>query len=109
MKQMKLWMLAAILTICGMNCARAQVNYVERSWDATNKTVTATTKTLAEDDYTAISSSGEWGDMLPLSNGWYVVTNDVSYTAFNVMGTDVHLVISDGVTLTISHIKVETG
>ena len=102
-------MLTAILTICGLNSVRAQVNYVERSWDATSKTVTATTKTLNADDYTAISSSGEWGDMLPLYNGWYVVTENVSYTAFNVIGTDVHLVISDGVTLTIRHIKVETG
>ena len=105
MKQMKLWMLAAILTICGMNCARAQVNYVERSWDATNKVVTATTKPLNAGDYTAISSSGEW---LSLNDGWYVVTNDVAFTAFNVEGNDVHLVISDGATLTIRHIKVET-
>ena len=36
MRQMKQWMLASILTLCGVATAQAQdVSYVERSWDET--------------------------------------------------------------------------
>ena len=57
MKQMKLWMLAAILTICGTTTAQVQTSYdyFYRSWDATNKEVNTEIRTC--NSYTAINGS----------------------------------------------------
>ena len=109
MKQMKLWMLAALLTLCGVATAQAQgVSYVERSWDETNKQVVSTTRTCSS--YTAINgndtSDGGW---VGLYSGWYVVTGNSEYKAINVLGDDVHLIIPDGMTLNVTHIKLESG
>lgn len=105
MKQVRIWMLAAILVLCGTATVLAQVNYVERSWDETNKKVTETTKSRAVGEYTALSTSDANG-WIPLYSGWYVVTNDVSYKVLSVQG-DVHLIIADGKRLAVQHIKVE--
>lgn len=76
-------------------------NYVERSWDSTNKTVTEQTKTCTS--YTPINgtdtSDSGW---LGLYDGWYVVTGNSSYKTLNVLGSDVHLIIPDGVSLTVT-------
>ena len=112
MKQMKLWMLAAILTLCGAATAQAQTSYdyIERAWDSDSLKVTETIKTLNEGDYTAINgtdtSDNGW---IPLYNGWYVVTGNSAYKALSVEGTDVHLLIPDGMTLTVKHVKLESG
>ena len=69
MRQMKHWMLAAILTLCGTATAWAQdVSYVERSWDSENKTVVSTTKTLTSGSYTAINGN-EPENWVPLADG----------------------------------------
>ena len=109
---MKQWMLAAILTLCSATTALAQTSYdyIERAWDSENKVVTETTKTLNVGDYTAIngsdtSDSGWYG----LNNGWYVVTGNSEYKVLNVLGDDVHLIIPDGVTLTLTGgVKLES-
>lgn len=109
---MKLWMLAALLTLCGVATAQAQdVSYVERSWDETNKVVTSTTKTLNEGEYTLISGSNTSDEgWMPLYNGWYVVKSSyTNYKVLNVMGDDVHLVLCDGAKLTVLHVKLESG
>lgn len=83
------------------------VKYIERSWDATQKRVTETTKGCSS--YTAINGNdtSETG-WLPLNNGWYVVTGNSAYKTLKVMGNDVHLIIPDGVTLTVTGgVKVE--
>jgi len=111
MKQMKPWMMAAILTLCGTATALAQTsyNYIERAWDSDNKVVTETIKTLNEGDYSAINGSDTEG-WVGLNNGWYVVTGDSEYKVLNVVGDDVHLIIPDGVTLTLTGgVKLETG
>ena len=102
-------MLAALLTLCGVATAQAQdVSYVERSWDETNKQVVSTTRTCSS--YTAINgndtSDGGW---VGLYSGWYVVTGNSEYKAINVLGDDVHLIIPDGMTLNVTHIKLESG
>ena len=53
---MKLWILAALLTLCGVATAQAQdVSYIERAWDG--EKVTSETKTLKSGEYTLISGS----------------------------------------------------
>ena len=82
--------------------------YVERGWDAANKKVTETIKTCTS--YTPISGNDTSDEgWLPLNNGWYVVTGNSTYKALSVLGTDVHLIIPDGVTLYVNHVKLESG
>ena len=109
---MKQWMLAAILTLCGATTALAQTSYdyIERAWDSENKVVTETTKTLNVGDYTPINGSDTSDSgWLGLYNGWYVVTGNSEYKVLNVLGDDVHLIIPDGVTLTVTGgVKLES-
>ena len=109
---MKQWMLAAILTLCGATTAHAQqtsYDYIERAWDADNKTVTTEKRTCSS--YTVINgtdTSDETG-WIGLYSGWYVVTGNSNYKTLNVLGADVHLVIPDGMMLNVTHIKLEDG
>jgi len=103
MRQLKQWMIAAILTLCGTTTALAQTSYdyIERAWDADNKTVTTEKRTCSS--YTAINGSDTSDSgWLGLYSGWYVVTGNSEYKAVNVLGDDVHLIIPDGVTLTLN-------
>lgn len=107
---MKLWMLAAILTLCGTTGVWAQTSYdyFYRSWDATNKVVNTEIRTC--NSYTAINGSNTSdGGWVGLYSGWYVVTGNSEYKAINVLGDDVHLIIPDGMTLNVTHIKLESG
>lgn len=109
MKQLKFWM-AAILTLCGTMTAWAQTSYdyFYRSWDADNKTVTTETRTCSS--FTAINGSDTSDSgWLGLYNGWYVVTGNSEYKVLNVLGDDVHLLIPNGVTLTLTGgVKLES-
>ena len=104
-------MLAAILTLCGATGVWAQTsyNYFYRSWDATNKVVNTEIRTCSS--YTPINGSDTSDSgWLPLYNGWYVVTGNSNYKTLNVQGDDVHLIIPDKVTLTLTGgVKLETG
>ena len=83
------------------------VKYIERAWDDTNKKVTTETKTCSS--YTAINGNDD-EDWVGLYNGWYVVTGNSNYKTLNVQGDDVHLIIPDMVTLTLTGgVKLETG
>ena len=111
MKQMKLLMIAAILTLCGAMTAWAQTsyNYFYRSWDADKKEVKTEIRTCTS--YTAINGSDTSDSgWLGLYSGWYVVTGNSNYKTLNVLGDDVHLIIPDMVTLTLTGgVKLETG
>ena len=94
-------------------CALAQeawadsesVTFMVRSWDATNKQVVTTTDTqnatVLEGDH-----SDDWE---ALENGYYVAKGDVTYKVLNTSGNDVHLILTDGATITVQHVKLETG
>lgn len=87
-----------LLTAGATQCAMAQdYAYIERSWNGTE--VVTTEKVCS--DYTPINGTGEetW---LPLNNGWYVVTENSKYKSIVVQGTDVHLLIPDLKTLTLT-------
>ena len=111
MRQLKQWMIAAILTLCGTTGVWAQTSYdyFYRSWDATNKVVNTEIRTC--NSYTAINGSDTSDSgWLPLYNGWYVVTGNSNYKTLNVLGDDVHLIIPDMVTLTLTGgVKLEMG
>ena len=85
----------------GANEVAYGIRYVERAWDATEKRVTETVKVCSS--YLPINgndtSDGGW---IGLTNGWYVVTGNSAYKTLNVLGTDVHLILPDGVTLTVT-------
>ena len=101
MKENKQWMLAAILTLCGTTWAWAQssYDYFYRSWDAENQTVNTEIRTCSS--FTPINGTDTEG-WVGLYNGWYVVTDNSNYKTLNVVGDDVHLLIPDGVTLTLT-------
>ena len=99
-----------ILTLCGTISALGQTSYdyIERSWDADSKEVKTETKTCSS--YTAINGSDTSDEgWVGLYAGWYVVTGNSAYKVLNVLGTDVHLVLPDGMTLNVTHIKLEEG
>ena len=110
MKQLKFWM-AAILTLCGTMTAWAQTSYdyFYRSWDADKKEVKTEIRNCTS--YTAINGSDTSDSgWLGLYSGWYVVTGNSNYKTLNVLGDDVHLIIPDMVTLTLTGgVKLETG
>ena len=102
--------MAAILTLCGTLSATAQTSYdyFYRSWDADKKEVKTEIRTCTS--FTAINgndtSDSGW---VGLYNGWYVVTANSNYKTLNVLGDDVHLIIPDGVTLTVTGgVKLES-
>lgn len=74
-------------------------DYVERAWDENAKTVTKTIKTCT--NYTRINGSSET-DWLALNDGWHVVTGNSSYKSLVIEGADVHLIIPNGKTLTLT-------
>ncbi len=84
-------------------------NYIERAWDSTEKKVTETPKVCTS--YTDINYNNTGNDgWYGLGDGWYVVTGNSSCKTLNVMGNDVHLIIPDGVTFTVTGgVKLETG
>ena len=91
------------------------IQHTERSWDATNKQVVNTTKTLtrlidygtkpAEGDYKEVKAVDGWFALGGFNNDiheYYVVRGNVSHTTLNVLGKTVHLILCDGAKLTLS-------
>ncbi len=91
----------------GANEVAYGIRYVERAWDDTEKRVTETIKACSS--YTSINGIDEEG-WYGLYNGWYVVTGNSAYKTLNILGTDVHLIIPDGMTLSVTGgVKLEEG
>ena len=101
-------MLAVILTLCGATATWAQdVSYIERTWNETNKEVVSTTKTLVSGTYNAVNGNEPEG-WPELTTGWWVVTANSTYKTLAITG-DVHLIIPDDVTLTLTGgVKLES-
>ncbi len=113
MKTINKLLLCAILLVAGaMQGIRAQLpayDYIERSWDEENLEVKSEIKTCTS--YTPINgndtSDSGW---VGLYDGWYVVTGNSAFKVLNVLGTDVHLIIPDGVTITVTGgVKLKWG
>ena len=81
------------------------VTFDECSWDDENKVVVTKTRTLP-----AIKLEGSHpDDWTGLNDGYYFVEGNVSYKVLNILGEDVHLVLTDGSELYCNHIKLEEG
>ena len=81
--------------------AAETVGYIDREWNGTQ--LISTNKTVSE--YTVMTS-----ETVALTDGWYVVKSDLTFdTRLTVSGT-VHLILTDGVTLTVNQgISVNRG
>ena len=73
--------------------------YNEASWDKTNNKVVFTKKTAATTP-TVVKANTISPTLW--SSGWYTVSGDVTITGDVILGTDVHLILQDGATLTIN-------
>ena len=97
-----------LLTIA-LLCAVAQGAWAEsvtfrvRSWDDNNKQVVTTTETK---DATVLEGEHP-DDWVGLTNGYYLVKSDTKYKVLNILGDDVHLILSGGATLACKHVKLE--
>ena len=99
------------------------LSYIERSWDSANKKVVSTEKVLTiliayddiphmESDYKEVTNApsdepNQWFRMGGYSNSnsvaeYYVVRGNVYRQTIVVQGNDVHLVLCDGATLTLT-------
>ena len=94
-------LLALLGAFCLTVSAAESVSYVDREWNGTE--VVSSTKTVS--DYTSMTS-----ETTTLTSGWYVVDSNVTYdTRLTVTGA-VHLILTDGVTLTANEgISVNKG
>ena len=80
--------------------------YNVRSWDAENKQVVTTPTPCPEN--TAIEGNHP-DDWFTLSDGYYVVSGNVTYKVLNILGSNVHLILPDNTTLNCNHVKLEVG
>ena len=96
------------------------MTFIERSWDSTNKKVVSTEKVLAKlIDYDDTPKEGDYKEVTnPPANSpeerffmggysttvpeYYVVRSDVTRQTIVVQGSDVHLILCDGATLTLN-------
>lgn len=71
------------------------VTFRVRSWNSDNKEVVTTTET-----HDATVLEGEHpDDWVGLTNGYYLVKSNTKYKVLNIMGDDVHLILTGGATL----------
>ena len=99
-----------------VNSLQGGLQYIERSWDPTNKKVVNTSKTLqTQIAYGATPTAGDY-KLVTNSDGdgwfqlggysdddeYYVVTGNVTNNTLNVKGKKVHLILCDNAKLTLS-------
>lgn len=98
---MKKIVLSIALVIAVGQTTRAQVSYIERSWDAENKKVVETVKTCSS--YTEITGQNADSWIGLENNRWYVVKeSNVTYQTINVLGNNVHLILCDGARISLT-------
>ena len=108
MKKSILWLFGLVLgCLLGTGQARAagSVQYVERSWNETTRTVDKVTKSISTyNDVNAMT----WSDAS--NDGWYVAQGSVTINANVTVSGDVKLILTDGCSLTVMHcITVNPG
>ena len=108
MKKSILWLFGLVLgCLLGTGQARAagSVQYVERSWNETTRTVDKVTKSISTyNDVNAMT----WSDAS--NDGWYVAQGSVTINTNVTVSGNVKLILTDGCSLTVSHcITVNPG
>ena len=95
---------------CLTSISNNAVSYIERSWDDTNKKVVSTENVLAEGQYKEVtnapsSTPNEWFGMGSPNASvaeYYVVRENVNRQTIVVQGKNVHLILCDNATLTLT-------
>ena len=97
--------MAALALLCAVaqGAWAESVTFNVRSWDDNNKQVVTTTETK---DATVLEGEHP-DDWVGLTNGYYLVKSDTEYEVLNIMGNDVHLILSGNATLACKHVKLE--
>ena len=99
----KVFLILALLCAVVQGAWAESVTFRVRSWDDNNKQVVTTTET-----HDATVLEGEHpDDWVGLTNGYYLVNSDTKYKVLNILGDDVHLILSAGATLACKHVKLE--
>ena len=75
------------------------------SWDAENQVVVTQSESKAAEKL----EGNHPDDWIGLDDGYYFVEGKVSYNVINILGEDVHLILTDGCELYCNHIKLEQG
>ena len=99
----KVFLILALLCAVAQGAWAESVTFRVRSWDDNNKQVVTTTET-----HDATVLEGEHpDDWVGLTNGYYLVKSDTKYKVLNIMGDNVHLILSGGAKLHCIHVKLE--
>ena len=99
----KVFFILALLCAVAQGAWSESVTFRVCSWDDVNKQVVTTTET-----HDATVLEGEHpDDWVGLTNGYYLVKSDTKYKVLNIMGDNVHLILSGGATLACKHVKLE--
>jgi len=81
--------------------------YEERAWDAANKKVVTTTKTC--DSFTRLTSNGNKDKHTVLTDGWYVLDDDIYYQEYLDIDGDVKIILQNGKTMNANNgIRIKT-
>ena len=99
----KVFLILALLCAVAQGAWSESVTFRVCSWDDVNKQVVTTTET-----HDATVLEGEHpDDWVGLTNGYYLVKSDTKYKVLNIMGDNVHLILSGGASLACKHVKLE--
>lgn len=99
----KVFLILALLCAVVQGAWSESVTFRVRSWDNVNKQVVTTTETK---DATVLEGEHP-DDWVGLTNGYYLVKSNTKYKVLNIMGDDVHLILTGGATLACKHVKLE--
>ena len=99
----KVFLILALLCAVVQGAWSESVTFRVRSWDDNNKQVVTTTDTK---DATVLEGIHK-DDWIGLGNGYYVVKSNTEYKVLNIMGDDVHLILTGGAKLHCIHVKLE--
>ena len=99
----KVFLILALLCAVVQGAWAESVTFRVRSWDDKNKQVVTTTETH---DATVLEGIHK-DDWIGLDNGYYVVKSNTEYKVLNIMGNDVHLILTGGAKLHCIHVKLE--
>lgn len=99
----KVFLFFALLCAVVQGAWAESVTFRVRSWDDNNKQVLTTTETH---DATVLEGIHK-DDWIGLGNGYYVVKSNTEYKVLNIMGDDVHLILTGGAKLHCIHVKLE--
>ena len=99
----KVFLILALLCAVAQGAWSESVTFRVRSWDDVNKQVV----TISQTKNATVLEGIHKDDWIGLDNGYYVVKSNTEYKVLNIMGDDVHLILTGGAKLACKHVKLE--